>query len=304
MPLPTRTYDQVKALAQAKVGGMTIDGDREIRFQSLINAAARNCFDDWNYWPRWIVYAEPRTIARGYINFEENSYKMYGAGTSGVDGLYVENGVADTVAKFSLYDNDSTLTQFELERSTTWQILAGSDNDTFDEDTLIYSNTDTGDTPPLTGWVVETAGTSLSPLLVKLSEMGTVLDVNIGGEPFGSDWDMNKKYFVDASGVRLLDNSRGDLIAYVTYKKNLTDIYGDGEGGTTATIPNEWSEYMARYAARDIQAAELTGGDLQGTIGSTEVERARQDMLFREEAQNSQESIARRIYLATSTTLY
>lgn len=304
MPLPTRTYETVRRLAEAKLGGMTIDGNRKERFDAIINAAARNAFDAYNYWPRFLVYAEPRTIARDYIAFGENSYSVYGAGTDAVNGLYVENGTADTVAAFTLYGTSGTSAEFDLERSTTWQILAGADNEAFAENTLIYSNTSTADTPPLTGWVVETAGTALSPILVDLADMGTVLDVNVGGEPFGYLWDDNKKYFVDSTGVRMLNNVNNKTIAYVTYKKELDVVYGDGTEGTTSDIPNEWSEYMARYAAQAISASELSGSELQGTVGMREVERAYDDMLWREESQNPEESIQRRVMTHLSTTNY
>ena len=191
-----------------------------------------------------------------------------------------------------------------MERATTWQILAGAGNSTFAENTLIYSNTSTADTPPLTGWVTETAGTALSPVLVDLADIGTVLDVNVGGEPYGYLWDARKKYFVDSTGIRILSNVNDDTIAYVTYKKELTDVYGDGTEGTVTDIPNEWSEYIARYAARDMAASELSGSELQGTVGMREVERAYDDMLWREESQNPEESIQRRVMTNLSTTNY
>jgi hypothetical protein len=301
MSQTTRTYEQLRLLCQAKLGGETIDGTRQARFDALINAAARNAYDSWNFWPRFLVFAEPRSIARGYINYTEDSFKVYGAGTSAVNGLYVRNGTVNGKAAYRLYLSDGTTEAYSIEwdNSTDWQILDSSDN-------IIYDITDASATPPLSGWAANT-GAELPPLLVDLSEMGTILDVHVGNEPYGDYWSDRKKYICDGTGVRLLTNPREETVAYVTYKKNLTDVYGDGNGGTVSAIPNEWSEYMARYAARDIQVGEKVGGDNPSiVIGSREVERAYDDMLWREESQNIQESIGRRImtHLATNTTLY
>lgn len=305
MSQTTRTYEQLRLLCQAKLGGETIDGTRQARFDALINAAARNAYDSWNFWPRFLVFAEPRSIARGYINYTEDSFKVYGAGTDAVNGLYVRNGnSADGKPAYTLYDSSGTaLYTLQSISSSDWFIASGGVDSGLDG---WYTIASSSDTPPLSGWSAD-SGAELPPLLVDLSEMGTILDVHVGNEPYGDYWSDRKKYICDGTGVRLLTNPREETVAYVTYKKNLTDVYGDGNGGTVSAIPNEWSEYMARYAARDIQVGEKVGGDNPSiVIGSREVERAYDDMLWREESQNIQESIGRRImtHLATNTTLY
>jgi hypothetical protein len=304
MALPTRTYETVRKLAEAKLGGMTIDGNRKDRFDAIINAAARNAYDAYNYWPRFLVYAEPRTISRNYISFSEDSFYVYGAGTDAANGLYVRNGSSsDGNPAYTKYDTDGTTALYNIWSLSNirWYLTdVAIDTATF---TALYSVPSNATAPPLTGWVAST-GIAPAPVLVDLADMGTVLDVNVGGDPFGYLWDNNKKYFVDSTGVRILNNVNGETVAYVTYKKELDVVYGDGTGGTTSDIPNEWSEYMARYAAQAISASELSGSELQGTVGFREVERAYDDMLWREESQNPEESIQRRVMTQLSTTNY
>jgi len=132
------------------------------------------------------------------------------------------------------------------------------------------------------------------------------MDININGKPYGNYWAVNKKYVVDANGILLLGDLNGATVAFVTYKRSHTDIYGDGTAGTVSAIPSEWAEYMARYAARDLQlGAKIAGDNAAVVIGSREVDRALEDAIWRAESQNPEESISRRVttYLSQNTTL-
>ncbi len=300
MSLNTRTYESLKLLAEAK-NGHDYSTKELKRFDALINAAAHNAYDSHNFWERFIVFAEPRTISRCTIDFTEDSYNVYGAGTEAANGLYVRNGSTNAKARYTLFDSDGTTISHDMvwDGSTDWQILDV-------DDAIIYDTTDSSTTPPLSGWASNT-GEDPSPLLVKLQEIETPLDIHFQGQPNGTMTSIRKKYLVTDRGIQLLSNGTGQTLAYVTYKKRLTDVYGDGNSGTVSDIPSEWAEYMARYAARDYQISQRqSNASPFAIIGSTEVERALEDQLWRLESQNIEETIGRRILtqIATTNTLY
>ena len=300
MSLNTRTYESLKLLAEAK-NGHDYSTKELKRFDALINAAAQNAYESHNFWERFIVFAEPRTISRCIIDFTEDSFNVYGAGTEAANGLYVRNGTVNGKAAYTLYESDGTTALYDIEwdNSTDWQILSAAD-------AVIYDTTDSSTTPPLTGWASNT-GEDPSPLLVDLQEIETPLDIHFQGPPHGTMTSIRKKYLVTDRGIQLLSNGTGQKLAYVTYKKRLTDVYGDGQSGTVSDIPAEWAEYMARYAARDYQLSQRQANASPfAIIGSTEVERALEDQLWRLESQNIEETIGRRILtqIATTNTLY
>ena len=300
MSVSTRTYTSLLGTAEAKFGS-SFNPTTKRRFDALIYSAANNANDAYNVWECQIVFAEPRSIARGYIDFTEDSYSLYGAGTDAVNGLYVRNGVNNALPSYVLYASDGTTELYDLiwDGATDWQIV---DSTTA---AILYDITSADVTPPLTGWAVGT-GIALSPKLIDITEMGTVMDININGKPYGNYWAVNKKYVVDSNGILLLGDLNGATVAFVTYKRSHTDIYGDGTAGTVSAIPSEWAEYMARYAARDLQlGAKIAGDNAAVVIGSREVDRALEDAIWRAESQNPEESISRRVttYLSQNTTL-
>lgn len=307
MSLNTRTYNSIKLLAEAK-NGHNYSDDELLRFNALINAAAQNAYESHNFWERFIVFAEPRTISRCTIDFTEDSFNVYGAGTDTANGLYVRSGDANGKPSYTMTlagdSNDyflywDTITDVLDHR---WVI------EQWDTDNQRYESSEDVATPDLvTAWTSTSEGEDPSPLLVDVAEIETPLDIHLQGPPHGTMTSIRKKYLVTDRGIQLLSNGTGATLAYVTYKKRLTDVYGDGESGTVSDIPAEWAEYMARYAARDYQISQRqSNASPFAIIGSTEVERALEDQLWRLESQNIEETIGRRILtqLATTNTLY
>lgn len=224
----TITYDRFKRSVKAN----TSEND-DGKISTLLNDAIRFAYESNKYWPRYLNVT-PRTLKRGYVDFEEDSFFSYGAGTAGVNGLFVRNGDADGVGKYSIYEDDVVV--YDLERSTTWQILDA-------DDVLLYSNTDTGATPPLSGWVTEAGGVAEAPLLVDLPDIGETIQVWTA-EPKRGCPAAPCKFYTDVNGIRVPAVS-GDVV-WVAYKADLDTEYGDGTGGTVEAIPQEFAEY-AKY---------------------------------------------------------
>lgn len=85
MSLKTVSYDTIKARVEARAGRIT--DDNKDYFDSLLNESIQYIFDETPFWPRYLRY-EPRTVLRGYVQDEEDSLHVYGAGSGAVNGLY------------------------------------------------------------------------------------------------------------------------------------------------------------------------------------------------------------------------
>lgn len=131
------------------------------RIKAMINSRAKRAYRASNFWPRFLVVGESRTVTNGYVPWTE----------SGLDSI-----------------------------------------DTF---ILIHR------TEP---YVLESA----------------------------QDFD----FYVDFNGAKITDGSLNSSAAFVTYKKQTTDVYGDGTSGTTTSIPDEWFEYLAHGTYSDWLRAE------------------------------------------------
>jgi len=75
-------------------------------------------------------------------------------------------------------------------------------------------------------------------------------------EPFASATAQTFDFYTDATGAKLIDGSLNSSTAFVTYKMQNSVTYGDGTAGTTATIPDEWFEYLAHGVYSDWLRAE------------------------------------------------
>lgn len=75
-------------------------------------------------------------------------------------------------------------------------------------------------------------------------------------QPYQTASAQNIEFYVQNGGATLIDGSLNLSSAYVTYKKQWTDTYGDGSSGTTVNVPDEWFEYLAHGVSADWMRAE------------------------------------------------
>lgn len=240
-------WDEVIGLANARIG-KNLTGSDLTRMGFLINSGAKYIYDENRYWPRFLVL-EPRTVARGYIATEEDSYNVYGAGTTEANGLYVRNGNSvDGNPRYSLYAEDGTKTHdIESIGNVAWAILNLVTTE------ILYSISSSSTTPPETGWTVANDGEALAPIVQALSDINEYIGHWDGAKWVGGDPNSMEAY-AEQNGIRVTYPQDGTV--YVAYKKENDVTYGDGEGGTTSDIPREWSEYMSITAARAYRASQ------------------------------------------------
>lgn len=294
MSLSTQTYSDLFAEVEALCGKSFTDTETR-RVNRLLNLAARRAYRESVWWERYLVVSQPRTVSRGEIEFSEDSYQVYGAGTSEVNGLYVRNGTNDGVPAYTLYQDGVAVSNIWRDGSVTWYITSSDIGDTSNR---YYRASSVQDTPPTSGWgqSIGTTGELPAPLLVDLQDIDTCMMVN-REDVLESRGYYPIQFHVSGRGI-VINNSEkvdGD-VAYVTYKKTFTDVYGDGTGGTTSDIPSEWFNYMALYAARQQQISQRqSNGSPYAAIASREVDEALQDELMKLEEQNISNGIAKRI---------
>ena len=98
---------------------------------------------------------------------------------------------------------------------------------------------------------------------------------------------------VTDSGARIIAGTLAPSSAWVTYKKQFTDTYGDGTGNTTDSVPDEWFEYLAHGVYSDFLRAE--GQQEKAALADQEANEILQDELMRLDEQHTQTIVSQRI---------
>jgi len=98
---------------------------------------------------------------------------------------------------------------------------------------------------------------------------------------------------VTASGATLVSGDLNPTEAFVTYKAQLTDTYGDGSGEST-NIPAEWYQYMAHGTYADYLRAE--GQQEKSVIADQEAELLLQDEMIRLDENHTSGLVSNRIF--------
>ena len=83
--------------------------------------------------------------------------------------------------------------------------------------------------------------------------IGTFLKINAVA-PFTTTSPQDINFHVDSNGANLITSSTSSSV-FVTYKKVLSDIYGDS-AGMVLDVPSEWFDYIAHGVYSDYLRAE------------------------------------------------
>ena len=97
--------------------------------------------------------------------------------------------------------------------------------------------------------------------------------------PFASASAQEFDFYVGSTGATLIAGSLDPSVAFVTYKKQWTDVYGDGSSGTTILVPDEWFEYLVHGVYADYMRAE--GQQEKAALADQEANEKLQDELIR-----------------------
>lgn len=100
-------------------------------------------------------------------------------------------------------------------------------------------------------------------------------------------------FYVQNGGATIIDGNLSLSSAYVTYKKQWSDTYGDGSSGTTVNVPDEWFEYIAHGVYADFLRAE--GQQEKAALADAEAKDKLDDELEKVDKQHTVNTIGNRI---------
>jgi len=98
---------------------------------------------------------------------------------------------------------------------------------------------------------------------------------------------------VTSDGAKLVAGNTAPTSAFVTYKAQLSDTYGDGAGESTS-IPAEWFQYMAHGTYADYLRAE--GQQEKAALADQEADMLLQEEMIRIDEQHTLQLVANRIF--------
>jgi hypothetical protein len=97
---------------------------------------------------------------------------------------------------------------------------------------------------------------------------------------------------ITATGATIITGNLNPATAFVTYKAQLNDTYGDSAGETSA-IPAEWYQYLAHGTYADYLRAE--GQQEKAALADQEADGLLQDEMIRIDEQHTLQIVANRI---------
>jgi len=194
--MQTRTYADLYDLIQA-LCGVTFATIEEARIRALVNRRASKAYKASNYWTRFIVVGEQRSVSEGYIPYTQE-------GKRSIDAFL-----------------------------------------------RVFSS-----------------------------------------KPYAATTYGEYQFAVDPNGAALISGTSSPAAAYVTYKAQLEDRYGNTTG-YTSSIPAEWFEYLAHGTYADYLRAE--GQQEKAALADQEANEILLDELMKLDEQHTQTIISNRI---------
>ena len=253
MAQQTRTWAEVVGLTQARAGAAFSSGTELTNIGFLLNSAARTIYDESRYWERFLVL-EPRTAKRGYIATTEDSYNVYGAGTTEANGLYVRNGNSvDGNSAYTKYDSDGTTALYNMWSllNVAWTI---SNSAIEDSSGSVYSKPSSSSTPPK-DWGLDggpEGGLSPPPIAQALSNIGEFVRIH-NTQPLLNRSAREYEFYVSFAGAHILNiESTTNDTAWVTYKSEFTPFNVTIDYYTsTVEVPAEFFNFISHAVYAD-----------------------------------------------------
>jgi hypothetical protein len=98
---------------------------------------------------------------------------------------------------------------------------------------------------------------------------------------------------ITATGATIITGNLNPATAFVTYKAQLNDTYGDSAGETSA-VPAEWYQYLAHGTYADYLRAE--GQQEKAALADQEADSLLQDEMIRIDEQHTLQIVANRVF--------
>jgi len=254
--MQTRTYGELFKLASALIGtGGELSAGEQDQLSHFINRRFSEIFNASPSWPRYITVGEPRTIVQGQVvPTTEDSYYVYGAGTTEVNGLYVRNGDSPNFnPAYTLYDSDGITALYNIWSDGGplfgWYITSTAIGN--GGGSTLYSNSTEELGVPESGWSASN-GVSPTPIVQDLSNIGEFVRIH-NTQPLLNRSAREYEFYVSSSGAHILNvESTTDNTAWVTYKKEFTPYTITADYYTsTLEVPAEFFNFISHAVYAD-----------------------------------------------------
>ena len=260
--MQTRTYGELFKLISALCGtGQQLTVPEQDQLRQFINRRFQEAFNSSPVWPRYLVVGEPRTIVPGQrIEISEDSFYVYGAGTSAANGLYQRNLSTNGLPSYTKYDTDGITALFSIcanVANTEVLIVSGG---TSSSNPAFYSATLGSDNEyDNLSWSIENSEKGPAPSVISTSDIGDFQRI-YKQEPFLNNSAIEYEFFVTSKGANILNlrisenesDKRNKGIAFVSYKKQFTPFtVTSGYYDSTVEVPQEFFSYIAHTAFAD-----------------------------------------------------
>jgi hypothetical protein len=127
---------------------------------------------------------------------------------------------------------------------------------------------------------------------VGLSSIDTYLRIHVQA-PYVTTSVQEYDIMVTGDGATLVAGNTAPTSAFVTYKSQLSDTYGEGSGEST-DVPAEWFQYMAHGTYADYLRAE--GQQEKSALADQEADLLLQEEMIRIDEQHTLQLVANRIF--------
>jgi hypothetical protein len=325
--MQTRTYADLFALIQA-LCGVVFASIETGRIKALINRRAQRAYRSSNYWTRFLKIGEERAVGPGgsppveasieigsddsKLKFTANPVLFVGADGNNCRVRAVNPGTPNANLSFSRSGNDQTINlatnSSSAVISTATQIknaiaaaldvaplfiLVDCDLGTGSDGTGVY---EAHDYVSLEGGVNEVPPLDIPASVVPYFEAGlqpidTFLRI-FKQAPYIASSVQEFDFTVTADGATLVAGDLNPSTAFLTYKAQFTDTYGDG-AGETSSVPAEWFQYLAHGTYADYLRAE--GQQEKAALADQEAEALLTEELIRLDENHTSGFVSNRI---------
>ena len=320
--MQTKTYAELFALIQA-LCGVVFASIETPRIKALINRRALRAYRATNYWPRFLKIGEERGLFADPVSatttVSGSSYIINTIGTTDYS-LIGATPSAEFTGQITASTTTLTVTAVTSGTISIGQYITGSGLTSGGQITGFLTGSGGVGT-----YTISTANAILTSRTFKsfttgvnfiatgtgsgtgtvsqvldyipytqtgLSSIDTFLRVHKQA-PYVTASVQEYDIMVTANGATLVCGNTPPSEAFVTYKAQLTDTYGDGSGETTA-IPAEWFQYLAHGTYADYLRAE--GQQEKAALADQEAEGLLQDELIRIDEQHTLQMVANRVF--------
>jgi hypothetical protein len=254
--MQTRTYGDLFKLASALIGtgGQLSDGEQD-QLSHFINRRFSEIFNASPSWPRYVVVGEPRTVTPDQtIQTSEDSFYVYGAGTTEANGLYVRNGDSpNSLPAYTLYDSDGITVLYNIWSDggplLGWYITSTAIGNGGD---VLYSQFTSQPGVPESGWARVGNGISPAPYVRDLSNIGEFVRIH-RTRPLLNRSALEYEFYVSALGAHILNQvSTTEGTAWATYKKEFTPFTVTSDYyNSTVEVPGEFFNFISHAVYAD-----------------------------------------------------